>query len=210
MRRYKEPNCKRLNLEYFKRMNLKSGEDLIFSEIIDLEKVSVGSIFDAQDYFGNWYLSIAVDKPKAKELMVHFLPFAKNPKRDELFLIPESNSRCAGAFTKSERPKDPINAIDSLRSYLEKFNCNSLNLPKLCPMSPFPIEIEAILEDTPAVVECLKTFAGPNPFTSILNNTTQFQQMIDHSIKVNGMQDLSMIELLEVSYKNRPELSDQE
>ena len=38
-------------------------------------------------------------------------------------------------------------------------------------VSPLTLELEAILEDTPAVVKCCNSFTGPNPFTSILNHT---------------------------------------
>ena len=119
--------------------------------------------------------------------MLHFLPFVRNPKRDELLQISESGCRCAGAFSNSESPKDPLKAIESLREYLSKYKMNTFHLPsKYSSVSPFPLDLEAILEDTPAVIKCCNTFTGPNPFTSILNHTTSFEPKIDYSIEGKG------------------------
>ncbi len=59
-------------------------------------------------------------------------------------------------------------------------------------------------------MKCCNTFTGPNPFTSILSTTDTFISKIDSSIFGRGSLQLSTIELLEVSYKNRPDHNDQE
>jgi hypothetical protein len=47
-------------------------------------ELSIGSILDAQDYLGNWHLSIIIDEKDATHKDVHFLPYAK-ANRNETF-----------------------------------------------------------------------------------------------------------------------------
>ena len=88
---------------------------------------------------------------------------------------------------------------------------SSFKLPSKDPsVSPYSKEIEAILEDIPAVMKCCNSFTGPNPFTSILSTTKSCIPKVDFSTERNSNFQLSTIELLEVSYRNRPDHNDQE
>lgn len=82
-----------------------------------MENLNCEHILDAQDYLGNWHLSIVMEEKSPTTKMIHFLPFY-NGKRDEEFTAEDMN-RLGPAFSKSELT-DPDSKFAILRSYYSK------------------------------------------------------------------------------------------
>ena len=83
---------------------------------------------DAQDYLGNWHLSIVIDADGDNKV-IHFLPFAK-ANRNEQFSAQDDLQRIAAAFTMQEASEDPLADIKTLREYLQQ------NKPKIAKDQP--------------------------------------------------------------------------
>ena len=84
-------------------------------------------IVDAQDYLGEWHLSIVckVDRDQTQEFAkVNFLRYPKG-NRDEWFTVEEIAERVSGPFVHSETDvatAEPINKnLNNLREYFKKF-----------------------------------------------------------------------------------------
>lgn len=81
--------------------------------------------------------SAAIENSNSKASIrrkIHFLPFAKNSKRDEIFTALDSQHKIAPAFTHSEKCEDPVKAVNTLREYLKQFQL--LNSDKGSTMPP--------------------------------------------------------------------------
>ena len=112
-------------------MSIEHLDDILIKPS-DLRYLRVGHILDAQDYLEQWYLSIVVDSQDdggssvssldtVARRKIHFLPFVKNSKRDEIFTTIDSQHKIAPAFTNSEKIEDQAKAIISLREYLKQY-----------------------------------------------------------------------------------------
>jgi hypothetical protein len=59
-------------------VDLNKNKDVLL-DFIKVEQVHMGTILDAQDYLGNWYLAIVIDdlsNGNKIEKKIHFLPFS--------------------------------------------------------------------------------------------------------------------------------------
>ena len=121
-------------------MKIDETDDIVTKQL-DLQHTRVGHIIDAQDYLEQWYLAIVIeqDDPHSEgdaayspaidtsssrsniKRKIHFLPFAKNSKRDETFTAQDCQHKIAAAFTISEKSDDPLKAIITLREYLKQY-----------------------------------------------------------------------------------------
>jgi hypothetical protein len=45
------------------------------SHELTVEELRVGNILDAQDYLGNWHVTIVIDEHGPQQKQVHFLPY---------------------------------------------------------------------------------------------------------------------------------------
>jgi len=73
----------------------------------DFASLRVGHIIDAQDYLEQWYLAIVIEDITPHKRKIHFLPFQKNSKRDEVFTEGVDSHKVAPAFKHSEGVEEP-------------------------------------------------------------------------------------------------------
>jgi hypothetical protein len=87
------------------RNSIDGIEDILIAPF-EFGSLRVGSIIDAQDYLEQWYLAIVIEDltvtPSNQKRKIHFLPFQKNSKRDEVFSASDSTNKVAPVFSNSE------------------------------------------------------------------------------------------------------------
>jgi len=131
-------------LHKFIDLNKPENQDICLTKEVTSSNIKEGCIVDAQDYLGEWHLSVVckVDKDQTQEFAkLNFLRYPKG-NRDEWFSTTEISERVTGPFVNSETNCDsaePISKnINALREYFRKFQAKSMkdNLKKVPKNAP--------------------------------------------------------------------------
>ncbi len=199
-------------------------KDILTKGNLSVSELKVGNILDAKDYLENWYLAVVIedmaetDQPGDAKVKLHFLPFVKNSKRDEVFSAQESLNRIAPAFTNSEKVDDPTKAVAQLREYLKTYLAtHSERIASASVLKQQKSEAaQQQVAEAAATAEPERPMASvqfSNPFNAILDvsqipvvsEVPEIQAELDWDQK----QQL-MLEGLETSYRHCPEHWDQD
>ena len=101
-----------------------NGDIFMKKEVTD-ELIQEGMILDAQDYLGEWHLSIVCKVDHNEDAEFARLNFLRYPKgnRDEWYTRAEVKERIAGPFAKVEVQRDEsiISKLNNLREYYKKY-----------------------------------------------------------------------------------------
>lgn len=131
-------------LHKFLDLNKSENQDICLQKEVSTDYIQEGMIVDAQDYLGEWHLSVVckVERDQVQEFAkLNFLRYPKG-NRDEWFTTSEISERVTGPFVNSEtdcESADSINKnINNLREYFKKFQAVSIRdkmkkVPKNAP-----------------------------------------------------------------------------